>query len=165
MNLRHVTKFPLSFNLLYLIRKKTFMLGLYVWEVLAQGSSWAARKPQTANRKISRDRVLAVTFARVALGTRKVCSLQFTASSRKWIRQGFLPLKIVQPRVYRYELAFHIRLRCVCWIFDLESMNYCCFLGDEGWWKQHGGPKEWTNQFYIPFCRTNKRKYSIPIQS
>ena len=36
------------------------------------------------------------------------------------------------------------------------------------WWKQHGGPKQWTrssNRFYIPFCRTNKRKYSVPIQS
>ena len=93
MNLRHVTKFPLSFNLLYLIRKKTFMLGLYVWEVLAQGSSWAARKPQTANRKISRDRGLAVTFARVALGTRMVCSLQFTASSGKWFMARFFATK------------------------------------------------------------------------
>ena len=36
------------------------------------------------------------------------------------------------------------------------------------WWKQHGGPKQWTrssNQFYIPFCRTNNGKYSVPIQS
>ena len=45
------------------------------------------------------------------------------------LRQGFLPQKIVQPRVLRYK-AFYIRLRCVCWIFDPESMNYCGFLGD-----------------------------------
>ena len=32
------------------------------------------------------------------------------------------------------------------------------------WWKQHGGTKQWTrssNRFYIPFCRTNKRKYFL----
>ena len=46
------------------------------------------------------------------------------------LRQRFLPLKIVQPRFKRHELAFYIRLRCVCWSFDLESLNYCCFLGD-----------------------------------
>ena len=31
------------------------------------------------------------------------------------------------------------------------------------WWKQNGGPKQWTrgsNRFYIPLRRTNKRKYS-----
>ena len=43
-------------------------------------------------------------------------------------------------------------------------LNWCIST----WWKQHGGPKQWTrssNRFYIPFCRTNKRKYSVPIQS
>ena len=36
------------------------------------------------------------------------------------------------------------------------------------WRKQHGSPKQWThssNRFYVPFCCTNKRKYSVPIQS
>ena len=63
-----------------------------------------------------------------------VCSLQFTQEGLLAVsdlRQGFLPLKIVQPRVQRHELAFYIRLRCVCWVFDLESMNYSCFLGDK----------------------------------
>ena len=46
------------------------------------------------------------------------------------LQQGFLPLKIVQPCVSRHELAFCIRLQCVCWIFDLESMSYSCFLGN-----------------------------------
>ena len=51
------------------------------------------------------------------------------ASSGKWFTARiFLPLKIVQILVLRHELAFYIRLRCVRWIFDLESMNYFCFL-------------------------------------
>ena len=61
--------------------------------------------------------------------------------------QGFLPLKIVQSRVYRYEVAFYIRLRRVCQIFDPESMNYSCFLADKSDAlqldeKQHGGTKQ-----------------------
>ena len=55
-----------------------------------------------------------------------VCSLQFTFEPQ----EGFLPQKIAQPRVQWHELAFYIRLRCVCWILHLESMNYCRFLGD-----------------------------------
>ena len=65
-----------------------------------------------------------------------VCSVQFTFKPQEGLpavidlRQSFMPQKIVQPRVYRCELAFYTRLQCVCWIFDLESMNYCWFLRD-----------------------------------
>ena len=118
---------------------------------------------------MSRNHGLAVTFA--------VCSSRFEPKEGlpvvSDLRQRFLPLKIVQPRVLKHELAFYIRLRCICWIFDLESMNYSCFLGDKSDAlrldeKQHGGTKQWThssNRFYIPFCRTNIRKFSVPIQS
>ena len=99
-----------------------------------------------------------------------VCSLQFMFEL--WagllavsdLRQGFLPLKIVQPRVYRQELAFYTHLGWVCWIFYLQSMNYSCFLGnksdalrlDE---KHHGSTKQWTrtgssNWLYIPAVLT-----------
>ena len=63
-----------------------------------------------------------------------VCSLQFTFERQQRLlavsdlRQGFLPLKIVQPRVWSHELAFCIRLRYVCWIFDLELVTYSCFF-------------------------------------
>ena len=96
------------------------------------------------------------------------------ASSGKWFTARiFLPLKIVQILVLRHELAFYIRLRCARWIFDLESMNYFCFLDDKSDAlrldeKQHGGTKQWTcssNRFYIPFCHTNIWRYSVPIQS
>ena len=79
------------------------------------GFSW-----ETANRK-----------SHVTAALRYVCSLQFTFKPQEGLpavidlRQSFLPQKIVQPRVYRCELAFYTRLQCVCWIFDLESMNYC----------------------------------------
>ena len=53
------------------------------------------------------------------------------SSGKLFYGKVFCHKKIVQPRVERYELPFCIRLRCVCWIFDLESMNYCWFFGDE----------------------------------
>ena len=45
--------------------------------------------------------------------------------------------------------SYFIRLQSVCWIFDLESMIYSCFLGDkiDALWlgeKQHSGTKQWT---------------------
>ena len=106
-------------------------------EPLASGFLW-----KTTNRKMSRDHGLVVAFA--------VCSSRLNGrkgfQGERDLRQGFLPLKIVQPRVERYEIAFYIRLRCVCLIFDLESMNYYCFLGDKSDAlrldeKQHGGTK------------------------
>ena len=47
--------------------------------------------------------------------------------------------------------SFFIRLRCVCWIYDLESMSYSCFLGDKSDAlrldeKQQGGTKQWTRK-------------------
>ena len=77
-----------------------------------------------ADHRMSCDHNLAVAFAvHVWMAGR--------ASSNKWLTA-------------RQEIAFYMLFRCVCWIFDLKSMNYSCFLGnksdvvrlDE---KQHGG--------------------------
>ena len=91
-----------------------------------------------ANRKLSRDHGLAVMFT---------FEPQEGLPAVSDLRQCFLPLKIVQPRGYRHELDFYTSLRCICWIFDLESMNYSCFLSDESDAlrldeKQHGGTKQ-----------------------
>jgi len=34
-------------------------------------------------------------------------------------------LKIVEPGVETRDIGFYTDLRWICWIFDLESMNYC----------------------------------------
>ena len=51
----------------------------------------------------------------------------------------------------RHEKAFYIHLRCVCWIFELESMIYSCLLGDKSDAlrvdeKKYGGTKEQNNE-------------------
>ena len=57
--------------------------------------------------------------------------------------------KLYRLTFKRHEVAFFIRLRCACWIFELEKANYPCFFGDKSdsvWLdeKQHGGTKQWT---------------------
>ena len=147
----------LSFNLLFRfckIRIETFNIRFFMENC----------KP--ANRKMSRDQGFAVTFAVHVWTAGRV-------SSDKWFTARFLATKNCTASRLKVWTSFYIHLRCVCWICDLESMNYCWFFGGlrsctSTWWKQHGGPKKWTlssNQFYIPFCRTNRGKYSVPIQS
>jgi len=91
-----------------------------------------------------------VTPFKIAAAKKAVCSLRLNG--------GGLPLKTAQSLVWRHEVAFFIRLRCACWIFELEKANYPCFFGDKSdavWLdeKQHGGTKQWT-----PW-----RKFEIPV--
>ena len=71
------------------------------------------------------------------------------ASSGKWLTARFFATKNCTTSQSKHEIAFYIRLRCVCWIFGLESMYYSCFLGDKSDAlrldeEQHGGTKQWT---------------------
>ena len=65
---------------------------------------------------MSRDHGLAVAFA--------VCSSRLNGRKgfQRQVTYGkvFLPLKIVQPRVLRHQVAFFICLRCACWIIELD---------------------------------------------
>ena len=107
-----------------------------------------------------------------------VCSLQFTFEPQEGLpavsdlRQGFFAtknctasrLKVWTSFLYPFAMSlfdFWSRINELLLIFG--RLKWCTST----WWKQHGGPKQWTrssNQFYIPFCRTNKGKYSVPIQ-
>ena len=95
------------------------------------------------------------------------------ASSGKWFTARFFAtknytasrLKVWTSFLYPFAMClldFWSRINELMLIFG--RLKWCTST----WWKQHGGPKQWTrssNQFYIPFCRTNKGKYSVPIQS
>ena len=95
------------------------------------------------------------------------------ASSGKWFTARFFAtknctasrLKVWTSFLYPFAMClldFWSRINELLLIFG--RLKWCTST----WWKQHGGPKQWTrssNQFYIPFCRTNKGKYSVPIQS
>ena len=77
-------------------------------ETLASGFSWKTPKPECHVTTVLRSR-LQFTFER-----------QERRPAVNDLRQGFLPLKIVQPYVLRREVAFFICLRCACWIIELE---------------------------------------------
>ena len=95
------------------------------------------------------------------------------ASSGKWFTARFSatksrtasPLKVWTSFLYPFAMClldFASRINELLLFFG--RFQWCTST----WWKQHGGPKQWprsSNRFYIPFCRTNKRKYSVPIQS
>ena len=94
------------------------------------------------------------------------------ASSGKWFTGRFFATKnctALRLKVWSFLypfamclLDFWSRINELLLIFG--RLKWCTST----WWKQHGGPKQWmgsSNQFYIPSCRTNKRKYSVPIQS
>ena len=95
------------------------------------------------------------------------------AFSGKWFTARFFAaknatasrLKVWTSFLYPFAMClldFWSRINELLLIFG--RLKWCTST----WWKQHGGPKQWTrssNQFYIPFCRTNKGKYSVPIQS
>ena len=110
-------------------------------------STWKTHgKPQTANLKVSRDTVLRLRFQlAVHVWTTG------RASCGKWLTARLFASKICTASRLKAGNSFFIRLRCVCWIYDLESMNYSCFLGhksdalrlDE---KQQGGTKQWTRK-------------------
>ena len=81
-------------------------------------------KTQTANRKMSRDHGLAVTFA--------VCSSRLNSDSRLKVWTSFLyPFAICL-------LDFRSRINELLLIFGRLK---CC---TSTWWKQHGNPKQWT---------------------
>ena len=95
------------------------------------------------------------------------------ASSGKWFTARFFAtknctasrLKVWTSFLYPFAMClldFWSRINELLLTFG--RLKWCTST----WWKQHGGPKQWTrssNQFYIPFCRTNKGKYSVPIES
>ena len=95
------------------------------------------------------------------------------ASSGKWYTARFFAtknctasrLKVWTSFLYPFAMClldFWSRINELLLIFG--RLKWCTST----WWKQHGGPKQWTrssNQLYIPFCRTNKGKYSVSIQS
>ena len=95
------------------------------------------------------------------------------ACSGKWFTARFFAtknctasrLKVWTSFLYPFAMClldFWSRINELLLIFG--RLKWCTST----WWKQHGGPKQWTrssNQFYIPFCRTNNGKYSVPIQS
>ena len=95
------------------------------------------------------------------------------ASSGKWFTARFFAtknctasrLKVRTSFLYPFSMClldFWSRINEL--LLSFGRLKWCTST----WWKQHGGPKQWTrswNQFYIPFCRTNKGKYSVPIQS
>ena len=124
-------------------------------------------KPQTANRKMSRNHGLAVTFAvcssrlnrrngfqRSVIYGKVFCTKNCTASR----------LKVWTSFLYPFAMClldFWSRINEL--LLSFGRLKWCTSI----WWKQHGGSKHWTrssNQFYIRFCRTNKGKYSVPIQ-
>ena len=95
------------------------------------------------------------------------------AFSGKWFTASFFVtknctawrLKVWTSFLYPVAMClldFWSRINELLLIFG--RLNWCTST----WWQQHGGPKQWTrssNRFYIPFCPTNKRKYSVPIQT
>ena len=71
------------------------------------------------------------------------------AYNGKWFTTRFFATKNCTASRLKARTSFYILLRCVCWIFELESMNYSCFWGDKSdalplGKKQHGGTKQWT---------------------
>ena len=105
---------------------------------------------------------------KIAAAKEAVCSLRLNG------RKGIQPLvtydkvfcheKLYRLTFKRHEVAFFIRLRCACWIFELEKANDPCFFGDKSdsvWLdeKQHGGTKQWTpwKKFDIPTTWNCKR--------
>ena len=105
------------------------------------------------NRKMSRDHCLAVTFA--------VCSSGVwtagRASSGKWFTARFFAtknctasrLKVWTSFLYPFAMClldFWSPINELLLIFG--RLKWCTST----WWKQHGGPKQWTrssNQFYV----------------
>ena len=108
-----------------------------------------------------------------------VCGLQFTFEPREGLpkvsdlRQGFFPQKNrTASRLKVWTSFLHLFAMCLSDFWSRINELFLIFgrlkWCTSTWWKQHGGPKQWTrssNRCYIPFCRTNKRKYSVPIQS
>ena len=95
------------------------------------------------------------------------------ASSGKWFTARFFATKnCTASRLKVWTSFLYLFAMCLSdfWsrinelLLSFGRLKWCTST----WWKQHGGPKQWTrssNQFYIPFCRTKKGKYSVPIQS
>ena len=133
---------------------------------LASRFSW-----ETANRKPQN-----VTWSRPC---GHVCNLQFTFEPQEGLpavsdlRQGFFATKICTASRLKVWTSFlYPFAMCLLDFWSrinelLQSfgrLKWCTST----WWKQHGGHKQWmrsSNQFYIPFCRTNIRKFSVPVQS
>ena len=94
------------------------------------------------------------------------------ASSGKWFTARFFATKNCTASRFKVWTSFlHPFAICLLDFWSritelLQSfgrLKWCTST----WWKQHGGPQQLTrssNQFYIRFCRTNKGKYSVPIQ-
>ena len=88
------------------------------------------------------------------------------------LRQGFFATKICTASRLKVWTSFlHPFAMCLLDFWSrinelLQSfgrLKWCTST----WWKQHSGPQQLTrssNQFYIRFCRTNKGKYSVPVQ-
>ena len=66
------------------------------------------------------------------------------------LRPGFFATRNCTASRLKARDSFYIRLRCVYWIFEVESMNYSCFMGDKSDAllfdeQQHGGTKQQMN--------------------
>ena len=93
------------------------------------------------------------------------------ASSGKWFTATFFAtknctasrLKVLTRFLYPFAMClldFWSRTNALLLIFGQVKWF------TSTWWKQHGGPKQWTrssNRFYIPFCVVTKE--SILFQS
>ena len=135
---------------------------------LASGFSW-----ETANRKPQTSKCHVTTALRSRLQFAVHVWTAGRASSGKWFTARFFAtknctasrLKVWTSFLYPFAMClldFWSRINELLLIFG--RLKWCTST----WWKQHGGHKQWTrssNQFYIPFCRTNTGKYSVPIQS
>ena len=95
------------------------------------------------------------------------------ASSSKWFTARFFATKNCTASCLKVWNSFLYPFAMCLSDFWSRTNELLLSFGRLKWctstsWKQHGGPKQWTrssNQFYIPFCHTNKGKYSVPIQS
>ena len=119
-------------------------------------------KPQTAKCHVTTALRLGLPFA-VHVWTAG------RASSCKWFTARFFAtknctasrLKMWNSFLYPFAIClldFLSRINELLLIFG--RLKWCTST----WWKQHGGPKQWTRSSNL-FCRTNKGKYSVPIQS
>ena len=88
------------------------------------------------------------------------------ASSGKWLTARFFATKNCTVSRLKAPNSFLISVcLCVYWIFELELMNYSCFLGDKSDAfrldeKQHGGTKQQMHallKFEIPATWNFKR--------
>ena len=138
----------------------------YYWGPLASRFSW-----ETANCKPQKCYVATALRSRLQFAVHVWTAGR--ASSGKWFTARFFATKNCTASRLNVWTSFLYPF-AMCLLDFLSRVNqlllsfgwlkWCTTT----WWKQHGGHKQWTRtsyQFYIFFCRTNKRKYSVPIQS